>query len=163
MNRSILALSIAAAFVLGTLTLGTSVFADNTLEFDGIFKGAVRSGNEQSGQFVDTGTYTMFEGVSVAKGNYKITPDDTKPCGGTVALSYTIKDRNGNSMSFEDQEINCYVHQNGKNLVSVSQWTVVDGEGKFEGATGSGYSRVVLELRGLTYHGGMTGEISLGS
>ena len=163
MNKTILASSIAAAFVLGTLSLGASVFADNSLEFDGTFKGAIRAGNDQSGQFVDTGTYTLFEGVSVAKGNYKITPDDSKPCGGTVELNYTIRDRNGNSMSFEDKEINCYVHQNGKNLVSVSEWTIVDGEGKFEGATGNGYSRVILELRSFTYHGDMTGELTLGS
>ena len=49
----------------------------------------------------------MFEEVSVAKGHYEITPDDSKPCGGVAELSYTITDRDGNSMSFEDKEINC--------------------------------------------------------
>ena len=160
MNSTILASGLVFAFVLSIFSLGITAFADDSLEFNGQFKGAIRSGDEQSGQFVDTGTYTLFEGVSVAKGNYQVTPNDSA-CGGTVELNYTITDRNGNSMSFVDKEIHCYIYQNGKNLVSISEWTIVDGTGKFEGATGTGYSHVVVELKTFTYHGNMTGKFSL--
>ena len=163
MNKSVFALTLAGVLTLGSFAMGTAVFADDSIKFDGEFKGAVRSGNEQSGSFVDTGKYTLFEGVSVAKGKYKVTPDDSNPCGGSVSLSYTIKDRNGNSMSFEDNEISCYLYQDGKRMVSISEWNVVDGEGKFDGAAGSGLTRVTIELKTFTYYGGMSGEISLGS
>ena len=162
MNTAIFGIALAAVFVLGTATLGASVFADNSLEFVGDYKGAIRSGNEQSGSFVDTGTYTMFEGISVAKGNYEVTFDDSLPCGGSAALEYTITDRNDNAMSFVDEEISCYM-LGDEHLVSLSEWTVVDGNGKFEGASGTGYSLTIIEMRTFTYHGEMLGEISLSS
>ena len=162
MNATIFGTALAAVFVLGTVTLGASVFADSSLEFIGDYKGAVRSGNEHSGFFVDTGTYTLFEGISVAKGHYEITLDDSLPCGGSAALEYTIKDRNDNAMSFVDEEVSCYMLDDN-HLVSLSEWTVVDGDGKFEGATGTGYSMTIIEMRTFTYHGEMVGEISLTS
>ena len=162
-SKSNLFLAISAAVTVGLFVTGitATAFAESIVPFQGIYEGYDSDGDDFSGSFVDWGTYSVFQGVMETHGTYEFIEVPTDESGGHYVTNYTISDDQGNSLEFESTEISWIEYAQGKFGVAQSEWKVVGGEGKFEGATGNGLERTWFNLEDWSYKGTTSGSIRL--
>ena len=161
-KTNIAALLAIAAMGLITATTTTS-FADTEMSFYGTYEGQDTSGDDMSGTFSDLGNYSVFEEPIVTDGTYEFVLDPTHEDGGYYVTKYVLSDSNGNSLKIESKEITFIEYANGKLGLSISQWKVVEGEGKFKDASGEGMDKTVFNLDDFSYKGMMSGTLNLAS
>ena len=152
-------IKLAFPILVGILILGifvTPVFAETIIPFRGTFEST-----GDSRYFTDIGKYSVFDGVVTGNGEVIWIPDSANGLGGYEISRYTISDNIGNSLSFEAKEI--FFHEYAKHKFAVGQyeWKVLNGTGKFEGATGEGMDRVWYKLSEMSYRGISSGNIIL--
>ena len=155
-------LAVAAVLTASLFVMGVStVSAESIVPFRGMYEGHDSEGDEHSGSFVDWGTYSVFEGIVEAHGTYQFVEQPATESGGYYTGEYTISDKQGNSLSFESQEVSWIEYGQGKYGIAQSEWKIVGGEGKFAGATGEGTDRVWFNLEDMSYKGIISGDIFL--
>ena len=154
---------LAATLVTGLFATGLSVSAsaETDIPFGGMYIGHDSDGDDLSGSFVDWGTYSAFEGVMKVHGTYLFVEDESDEQGGYFTTQFTISDDDGNTLSFESREVSWIEYGDGKYGIAESEWKIVDGKGKYSGATGTGTDRVWYNLDNMSYKGIITGNISL--
>ena len=155
--------ALIAVLTVGLFATGltSTVFADSSLPLRGMYEGYDTEGDDYSGSFVDWGTYSIFDGIVEVNGTYEFVEDSTYELGGYYTTQYTISDGKGNLLQFENKEVSWLEYANGKYGIAQSEWKIVGGEGKFEGATGEGNERVWFNLEDMSYKGITSGTIFL--
>ncbi len=146
-------LALASILIFGTFT--TTAFAE-IIPFRGTFES---SGDSR--YFTDIGKYSVFDDVVTGNGEVIWVPTSDDGTGGYEISRYTISDDIGNSISFEAKEM--FYHEYAKHKFGVGQyeWKILDGTGKFEGATGQGVDRVWYKLSDMSYRGVSSGNLIL--
>ena len=147
----------ASLFVMGVSTAS----AESVVPFRGMYEGYDSEGDEYSGSFVDWGMYSVFDGTVEVHGTYQFVEQPATESGGYYTGEYTISDNQGNSLSFESQEVSWIEYGQGKYGIAQSEWKIVSGEGKFAGATGEGTDRTWYNLDDMSYKGIISGDIFL--
>jgi hypothetical protein len=149
---------LTATLVVGlfALAIPPTIYAESVTPFRGIYEGGDSDGTDDDGSFNDLGIYSAFDGVVESQGTYHF--DNTLD---TFTTQYTISDEDGNSLSFETIETDFIEYGKGKFGIAQSEWTIVGGEGKFSGATGSGDERTWYNLEDMSYKGITSGDIFL--
>ena len=88
-------------------------------------------------------------------------PDSGDGLGDYEITRYTILDNIGNSISFEAKEMIFQEYANHKFVIGQYEWEVINGIGKFAGATGQGMDHVRYKLSEMFYGGISSGNIIL--
>ena len=156
--------ALLAIVTVGLITATTTVsFAEAETPLYGTYQGQDTSGDDMSGTFSDLGSYSIFEEPIITDGTYEFITDSSYEYGGYYVTKYALSDGNGNSLKIEAKEIAFIEYANGRLGMSISEWKVVGGEGKFNGATGQGMDRTLFNLDDYSYMGTISGTISLAS
>ena len=134
----------------------SAVFAETVIPYRGTFESV-----GDSRYFTDIGKYSVFDGLVHGNGVVIWVPDSGDGTGGYEISRYTVSDDIGNSISFEAKEI--FFHEYAKHKFGIGQyeWKVLNGTGKFAGATGQGMDRVWFKLSDMSYRGITSGNIIL--
>ena len=152
MNTSLIGFSVC--FIVFAVT--AEVFAETIIPFRGTFESL-----GDSRYFTDIGRYSVFDGVVTGNGEVIWVPDSGDGTGGYEISRYTISDDIGNSISFEAKEIFYQEYANHKFGMEQYEWKILNGTGKFTGATGQGMDRVWYKLSDMSYRGITSGNIIL--
>ena len=133
-----------------------AVFAETVIPYRGTFESV-----GDSRYFTDIGKYSVFDGIAHGNGVVIWVPDSGDGTGGYEISRYIVSDDIGNSISFEAKEIFFYEYAKHKFAVGQYEWKVLNGTGKFAGATGQGMDRVWYKLSDMSYRGITSGNIIL--
>ena len=145
---------IGLSVCLSAFAATSEVFAETVVPFRGTFESSL-----DSRYFTDIGRYSVFEDVVTGNGEVIWVPDSGDGTGGYEISRYTISDDIGNSISFEAKEIFYQEYAKHKFAVEQYEWKILNGTGKFAGATGQGMDRIWYKLSDMSYRGITSGNI----